>query len=55
MKYIMARPKRVPKATGNNNSGMVFQLRKQMKMNISTTINDPTMVLRRSALVCQLL
>ena len=44
MKYIIARPNTVPKATGNSRSGMVFQLRKHRKMTSSTMISDHMML-----------
>ena len=52
MKYIMASPKSVPKATGSNSRGMVSQLRKHTKRNTSTRISAPVMVVVRSCLIC---
>ena len=52
MKYIIASPNSVPKATGSNSRGMVSQLRKQMKRNTSTRISAPVMVVVRSCLIC---
>ena len=53
MKYIIASPKRVPKATGSKSSGMVSQLRKHTKRNTSTRIRAPVMVVVRSCLICE--
>ena len=50
--YIMAKPNKVPKATGNNNRGMVSQRRKQYSRNSSTKTSAPAIVVVRSCLIC---
>ena len=51
MKYMAVSPTIAPKATGRSSRGRVFQFLKQIKINISTSINDPMMVPVRSDLI----
>ena len=49
--YIIAKPNRVPKTTGNNSRGMVFHCLKQTNRNNSTRTKAPVMVVVRSCLI----